>query len=67
MNDDIEADEALTRAVERMKAGALAMREAPAQDLPKIIRAGEMWRSIAMNLWAEQQTRQKDAMSIGKD
>ena len=67
--DDIEAmqdDEALSRAAERLEQGTVTLREAPAQDFRGIIRAGVMWRNIAMRLWEDQQARQRDAMSVGE-
>ena len=64
--DALKDDEALSRASERLKGGTTSLREAPAGDVQGIIRAGIMWRNIAIGLWTDTQARQKDAMSVGE-
>ena len=66
IEEALEHTEALNRAEERMRKGARTGREAPAQDVPEIVKAGVMWRNIATALWDDIVQRQKDSMSVGE-
>ncbi len=66
INEAIEQTEALNKAEERMRKGARSGREAPARDVPEIVKAGVMWRNIAVQLWIDTVQRQKDSMSLGE-
>jgi len=66
IKEALEHTEALNRAEERMRKGARTGREAPAQDVPEIVKAGVMWRNIATAIWKDMVKRQKDSMSVGE-
>jgi len=66
MTEAMEHSEALARAEAKMRQGVRTGREAPAEDIPGIIKAGVMWRNIAVSLWEDMVQRQKDSMSVGE-
>ena len=58
-------DEILSDVIERVERGVPAHREIKASEILPVIRAACMWRTAAMNLWADKVAMQKDSMSLG--